>query len=68
MSIIGSVISGPETQKPRQRYSVFFFCFFFLVCNCVMPLPSYGLFLEVKIEESLLVGKIVKINLNLLRV
>ena len=68
MSIIGSVISGPETQKPRQRYSVFFFVFFFLVCNCVTPLPSYGLFLEVKIEESLLVGKIVKINLNLLRV
>ena len=62
MSIIGSVISGPETQKPRQRYSVFFF-FFFFVSNCVMPLPSYGLFLEVKIEESLLVGKIVKINL-----
>lgn len=33
-----------------------------------MPLPNYGLFLEVKIEESLLVGKIVKINLKLLRV
>ena len=28
MSIIGSVISGPETQKPRQRYSVFFLFFF----------------------------------------
>ena len=30
MSIIGSVISEPETQKPRQRYSVFF-CFLFFV-------------------------------------
>ena len=68
MSIIGSVISGPETQKPRQRYSVFFLFFVFFVSNCVMPLPSYSFFLEVKIEESLLVGKIVKINLNLLRV
>ena len=28
MSIFGSVISGPETQKPRQRFSVFFFFFF----------------------------------------
>lgn len=68
MSIIGSVISGPETQKPRQRYSGFFFVCLFFVSNCVMPLPSYGLFLEVKIEESLLVGKIVKINFKLLRV
>ena len=34
MSIIGSVISGPETQKPRQRYSVFF-CFVFFLFFCI---------------------------------
>ena len=65
MSIIGSVISGPETQKPRQRYSVFFF--FFCIQLRYAPAKLWP-FLEVKIEESPLVGKIVKINLKLLRV
>ena len=40
MSIIGSVISGPETQKPRQRYSVFFFVCLFFSCMQLRYAPA----------------------------
>ena len=40
MSIIGSVISGPETQKPRQRYSVFFVVVVLFFCIQLRYAPA----------------------------